>query len=129
MTTPNVPTTTMEIANKLVELCSVGKNAEAVELLLAEDVVSVEAMDPPGGNRETRGRDAVQAKGKWWMDNHEIHSAKVTGPWPHGDRFVVGFNYDVTFKPSGQRMVMDEVALYTISGGKIVREEFFYNMQ
>jgi hypothetical protein len=46
----------------------------------------------------------------------------------HGNRFVVGFKYDVTFKQSGQRMVMDEVGLYTIEHGKIVREEFFYSM-
>jgi ketosteroid isomerase-like protein len=119
----------MDIARKLVELCSAGKNAEAVETLLAEDVVSVEAMAPPnGGSRETKGRDGVKAKGQWWVDNHEIHSSKVTGPWPHDDRFVVGFNYDVTFKPTGQRMVMDEVGLYTVRDGKVVREEFFYSM-
>jgi hypothetical protein len=34
----------------------------------------------------------------------------------------------VTFKQSGQRMIMDEVGLYTIEHGKIVREEFFYSM-
>jgi len=46
----------------------------------------------------------------------------------HGNRFVVGFKYDVTFKQSGQRMIMDEVGLYTIEHGKIVREAFFYSM-
>jgi hypothetical protein len=58
---------------------------------------------------------------------HEVHSANVTGPWPHGDRFIVGFQYDVTNKPSGKRMKLDEVGLYTVSKGKIVREEFFYD--
>jgi hypothetical protein len=70
----------------------------------------------------------VKAKGEWWMANHEIHSASLTGPWPHDDRFIVGFQYDVTNKPSGQRMKMDEVGLYQVRNGKIVREEFFYNM-
>ncbi len=28
----------------------------------------------------------------------------------------------------GKRMAMDEVALYTVANGKIVREEFFYAM-
>jgi hypothetical protein len=32
----------------------------------------------------------------------------------------------VTNKPSGKRMTMDEVGLFTIENGKIVREEFFY---
>ena len=29
-------------------------------------------------------------------------------------------------KPSGQRMKMDEVGLFTVESGKVVREEFFY---
>ncbi len=60
--------------------------------------------------------------------NRGAAAHSVTGPWPHGDRFVVGFQYDVTNRPSGKRMKMNEVGLYTIRGGKIVREEFFYDM-
>ena len=119
---------TMQIAYKLVALCKEGKNREALETLFAEDVVSVEAGAPPGMQRESKGLAAVKAKGDWWMDNHEIHSANITGPWPHDERFVVGFQYDITNKPSGRRMKMDEVGLYTVKNGKIVREEFFYNM-
>ena len=95
---------TMQIARKLVELCRQGKNLEALETLFADDVVSVEAVAMPGAQQEAKGRAAVKAKGEWWLANHEVHSAEVTGPWPHGDRFVVGFQYDVTNKPSGKRM-------------------------
>lgn len=119
---------TMEIASKLVELCRQGKNAEALDTLYADDVLSVEAAVPPGMEREAKGLAAVKAKGQWWVDNHEVHSMTVTGPWPHGDRFIVGFQIDVTHKPSGQRMQMDEVGLYHVRGGKVVREEFFYDM-
>lgn len=115
---------TMDIARRLVDLCRKGRNAEALDTLFAEDAVSVEAG--PGGPQEMHGRAAIRGKGKWWQDNHEVHSASITGPWPHGDRFVVGFNYDITNKPSGTRMTLDEVALYTVRDGKIVREEFFY---
>ncbi len=117
---------TMDIANQMVALCRQGKNEEALDTLFAEDVVSVEAGAMPGMDREAHGLAAVRAKGEWWMSNHEIHSANITGPWPHDERFIVGFQYDVTNKPSGQRMQLDEVGLYTIHGGKIVREEFFY---
>ncbi|MEO7522381.1 MAG: nuclear transport factor 2 family protein [Gemmatimonas sp.] len=119
--------TTMEIATQLVELCRQGKNGEALDTLYADDVVSVEAMAPPGGQQESHGLAAVKGKSEWWVANHEIHSATVTGPWPHGDRFVVGFQYDITNKPSGKRMTLDEVALYTVGNGKIVRDEFFYD--
>ena len=117
---------TLDIANKLVALCREGKNDDA-KALYTSDAVSVEAVAMPGAEQEARGLAAIKAKGEWWRTNHEIHSASVTGPWPHGNRFVVGFQYDVTNKPSGQRMKMDEVGLFTVQDGKIVREEFFYS--
>lgn len=63
------------------------------------------------------------------MDNHTIHKAEVFGPYPHDNRFAVRFLYDITNKPSGKRMTMDEVGLFTVENGKIVREEFFYGAE
>ncbi|MBC7973787.1 MAG: nuclear transport factor 2 family protein [Myxococcales bacterium] len=119
---------TLEVGKKLVELCKQGKNDEATKTLYAQDIVSVEAGAPPGQSAESRGLEAIIAKGKWWAENHEVHSASCEGPYPHGDRFIVQFKYDVTNKPSNKRMQMDESALYTVQDGKIVREEFFYSM-
>ena len=117
------------IGEKLVALCKEGKNDVAIQELYSDDIVSVEAEAAPGMEREAKGRAAVVGKGQWWVENHEIHSANVQGPFPHGeDRFAVVFDYDVTFKPMSKRQKLHEVALYTIDGGKIVREEFFYNM-
>jgi hypothetical protein len=45
---------TMDIANKMVELCRQGKNMEALSTLFADDVVSVEAGAPPGMERKAR---------------------------------------------------------------------------
>lgn len=59
---------------------------------------------------------------------HEIHASNVEGPFPNGDRFAVFFDYDLTSKENKQRFHMKEVALYTVKGDKIVREEFFYSM-
>jgi len=116
---------TLDIANRLVELCRQGKGQEAMALY-ADDAVSVEPFAPPGMDREAKGLAAIHAKGEWWYANHDIHSLGVNGPWPSGDRFIVGFSIDVTHKPSGQRMTFDEAGLYTVANGKIVREEFFY---
>lgn len=77
------------------------------------------------------GIEAVKGKNDWWYANHEIHSAKAEGPWPHNDRFVVRFLYEVTPKQgpmAGKRITMDEAALYTVKDNKIVQEEFFYHM-
>jgi hypothetical protein len=120
--------TTLEIGKKLVELCSQGQNQNAVEALYSPDIVSIEAGAPPGQNRETKGIQGVIGKGKWWADNHTIHSAKTDGPYPHDDRFAVKFEYDVTFKPENRRFTLSEIALYTVKNDKIVKEEFFYAM-
>ena len=119
---------TMEIGKKLVELCKVGKNAEAIATLYSDDIVSVEAGAPPGASAEVSGIAAVKGKSEWWAANHTVHSAAVEGPWPNGDRFIVRFTYDITRLQGGQRVTMDETALYTVADGKIVREEFFYAM-
>ena len=118
----------MEIANKLVALCNDGKNDEAIRTLYSADVVSVEAGAPPGMSATTSGLEAVLGKSTWWAANHTVHSTKHEGPWPNGDRFIVRFTYDITQKASGNRFVMDETGLFTVAGGKIVREEFFYKM-
>ncbi len=119
--------TTAEIAKKYFELCQKHQNHIALETLFAADAVSVEAAAMPGATAETRGLQAIMGKGKTWMDNHEVHKASMEGPWPNGNRFIVRFTYDVTNKPSGRRMQMDETALFTVENDKIVREEFFYN--
>ena len=119
---------TIDIAKKYVELVSAHKNHEVIETLFSKDIVSVEAGAPPGKSAEAKGVQAVMEKGAQWMKDHEVHSAKVEGPWPHGNKFIVRFTYDVTNKPSGQRLKMDEAALFTVENDKIVREEFFYSM-
>jgi hypothetical protein len=123
--------TTKEIADRLVALCRAGKNIEAVDTLLSEGVVSVEARGDETMPAQTNGRPGVRGKNQWWVANHKIHSADVKGPFPHGDRFTVFYNFVVTplMGPmAGKKVRMEEVALYTVADGKIVREEFFYDM-
>lgn len=120
-----------ETANRLAELCRQGKNLEAVDTLYAPDVVSVETHDMPEMPATMQGIDKIRGKNQWWLANHEVHGCEVRGPWPHGDRFILTMKMDVTAKTgpqAGQRMQFEEAALYTVRGGKIVREEFFYAM-
>ena len=119
--------TTQEVAQKLVDLCKAGKAMEAIHSLYGADIVSVEATPMPDGSREMKGLAAVTGKSEWWYSAHEIHSATVEGPLVSGDRFCVRFAYDITNKPTGKRMTMDELAIYEVKDGKVVREEFFYS--
>ena len=121
----------MEVGTKLVELCQAGENMKAIETLYDANIVSVEACGMEGMDQEMRGVDAIKGKNEWWYANNEVHSSTVEGPYPHGNRFVLMFNIDCTPKEgpmAGQRMQFAEAGLYTVEGGKIVREEFFYAM-
>jgi len=123
--------TTLEIGKKLVELCKQGKNDEAMNTLYSPNIVAIEAGAPAGQSPRVDGIAAVKGKADWWFKNHEIHGAKVEGPWPHGDRFIVRFTYDITPKTgpmTGKRFTMEEAALFTVKDGKITQEEFFYSM-
>jgi hypothetical protein len=120
--------TTQEVADQLVKLTSEGKFDEASMTLHSEDIVSMEAGAPPGGSRESKGMDAVKAKGEWWATNHEVHSCVVEGPLVAGQFFSVTYKLDATFKPENRRFMMEEVAVYKVVNGKIVYEEFFYGM-
>jgi hypothetical protein len=116
--------TTEEVAKKLVELCEKGAFEEAVKTLYDKNIVSVEPRVMGGMPPEANGFDAVWAKTKWWLDNHEVHSTKTTGPFVARDTFVVRFEIDVTDKTSGQRFQGSEVGIYKVKDGKVVREEF-----
>ncbi len=116
--------TTEEVAKKLVDLCAQGQYEEAVNSLYGADIVSVEPAAMGGMPAEMKGFEAVCVKTRWWLENHQIHSSKVTGPFVARDNFVVRFDIDVTQKQSGERMQASEVGLYTVKEGKIVREEF-----
>ncbi|MGB8475106.1 MAG: nuclear transport factor 2 family protein [Candidatus Acidiferrum sp.] len=115
---------TEEVAKKLVELCNKGAYEEAVKTLYGQDVVSLEPREMGGMPAETKGFEGVHGKTKWWIDNHEVHSAKATGPFVARDTFVVRFDIDVTDKNSGQRFQASEVGIYKVKDGKVVREEF-----
>jgi len=121
----------LAVGKKLVSLCREGKIMEAVDSLYSPEIVSIEAASGPSMPARMEGLQAIKGKNDWWVKNHEIHSTQAEGPWPHGDRFIVRFKFDVTAKAgpmAGKRMNLDEAALYTVKDGKITQEEFFYDM-
>lgn len=118
---------TQEVGKRLVALCQQGQYQQAIQELYAEDIVCVEAAASPNHPRTMQGKAAAMEKLKWWLENNEIHSGKVVGPFPHEDRFAVFFDFDVTCRQTGRRKMV-EVGIYTVKDGKISKEEFFYDM-
>lgn len=121
---------TKDIAEKLIGHCRDGTEREALETLYAKDAVSVEAAPAPHtGSSVTEGVEGIRGKHDWWESEMEVNEASVEGPFMHGeDRFGVIFSITATERSSGNRQEMRELAIYTVSDGKIVREEFFYTM-
>lgn len=117
-------TTTKEIADDFTDLCKAGEFDAAGEKYWSADVVSLEAQE--GDMARIEGVGGVKAKGEWWAANHEVHSSTTEGPFVNGDQFALIFRMDLTPKATGERGKMDEVAVYTVKGGKIVEERFYY---
>lgn len=121
-------TSTAAVAEELVALCRAGRNVDAIEAFYSPEIVSIESMGNEQMPAKMSGIDAIRQKNKWWLENNEIHSAAAEGPFVGGDQFAVHYTYETTFKPTGKRNRMEEMALYTVKKGKIVREHFFYNV-
>lgn len=118
--------TTQEVANRLVSLCREGKNREAQSELYSEDIISLEVKGAP--NEEVKGIAAVNEKSnQWYAMVEEVHSAEISDPIVAGNNFACTMKMDVTFKDQN-RIQMEEVALYTVNEGKIIQEQFFYEL-
>lgn len=120
---------TEAIAARLVELCRQGKYEQAQDELYADDAVSIE-MDglPPGMARDTRGLEAIREKGRQFNATIEaVHGGSVGEPIVTGRWFSLVMTMDATFKERG-RVDMREICVYQVRDGKIVREQFFYDV-
>lgn len=118
---------TEQVAKRLVELCREGKYEQAQDELYAEDAVSIEMEGlPTGAPGNAKGMDAIREKGRKWAENIvEMHGGSVSDPLVAGNWFSVAMGIDATYKDVG-RMPMQEICVYEVRDGKIVREQFFY---
>jgi hypothetical protein len=120
---------TQKVANRLVELCSTGKNLDAIKELYADNARHVEVMEAPWCPRITEGKTNLLKKAEEFAQNTTIHSASCGQAMVNGDQFVCTMTLDCTSKMgpmAGQRMNISETALYTVKNGKITEGKFFY---
>ncbi len=118
-----------EIANELVAGCRENRAKANIVALYAPDAGSVEAADPMGMGIETKGTAGIKGKHDWWEGAFEMLEGEISDPYPHGDdKYAVRFTLKTRNKETGEVSDMDEIAVYHVADGKIVREEFFYPM-
>lgn len=113
-----------EIANRLHELCQQGKYEDAQRELYSQDALSIEPVGAPGMQSVT-GLDAIMKKGEQFQSMvEEIHAGSVSQPVIAGNHIALAFMIDCTMKGMG-RTKMEEIAVYEVKDGKIVKEQFF----
>jgi len=120
---------TERVAKRLVQLCREGKHEEAQKELYADDAVSIEAEGAPsGGLGGAKGLPAIFEKGRQFNALLEaVHGSTVSEPIVAGNWFSISMSLDATMKGRG-RVNMIEICVYQVRDGKIVREQFFYDV-
>ena len=117
--------TTAEVAAKFNLLSKEGKWDKIQDELFAENAVSIEPPNSPG-MQSVEGLPAIKQKGKMFNEMvEEMHGGYSTDPVVAGNHFSVAMGMDVTMKGMG-RSKMDEIVLYEVKDGKIMKEQFFY---
>jgi len=122
-----VPASTGAVAQELVSLCRAGRNLDAIAKLYSTKIVSIEPVGDGTMPAEMTGIDAIRQKNERWYASYEIRDVEVNGPFVGEHQFAVQYEFETTFRPTGRRVRLSEMALYTVQDGKIVREQFFYN--
>ncbi len=72
------------------------------------------------------GLEAILATGKSFAERLEVHGGTVSEPVVAGACFSVAMTADVTPRAGGPCFTTEEIAVYELRAGKIVREQFFY---
>lgn len=114
--------TPADIGRSLVELYNSGRADDVKKLWHHKKIESIER-----DGSVFLGRKGIDEKDEWWYGAFEMHSAKADGPYIGATGFAVHFVIEISPKHgdgAGQRTTMREIGVYTVSKGKIVREEF-----
>ncbi len=118
--------TTEKIARRLVEMCRKGQFNEAQDELYSDDAVSLEPEGSPFA--PARGRAALREKGRDFEASLEaMHGVTVGEPVIAGNHFSCAMTIDMTQKGAA-RTQFSEICVFKVRSGKIVHEQFFYDL-
>lgn len=116
---------TQEVANRMSELFKENNWGQVQDELYAEDCESIEPPHAPG-LKTVRGMAAIKQKGREFNEMiEEMHSGWVSDLLVGGNYITCAMGLDVTMKGMG-RIKMDEVCVYEVKNGKVVKEQFFF---
>jgi hypothetical protein len=117
--------TTQQVADRYNELAQSNQWHIIQEELFADDAVSIEPAHTQG-LQTVQGKEAIKAKGVQFQEMvEEMYGGYANAPIVAGNHFTLTMGMDVKMKGM-ERSKMDEVCVYEVKDGKIVKEQFFY---
>lgn len=125
MSTTAAVMTTQEVANRFNELAQTGQFDKIQDELYSDDAESIEPAHSQG-MQSVKGLAAIKEKGKRFNEMvEEMHGGYSKDPIVAGNHFSLAMGIDCTMKGQG-RINMDEIAVYEVKDGRIVKEQFFF---
>lgn len=117
----------VEIGRALVDAFNAGTPDEQIwDRWFSPHIASIEGV---GVGMAWYGREAVAGKAAAWSAENRVISASAAGPFVGSTGFAVRFTVEVESRTTGARQSMDEVGVYTVQDGRVVREEFMYKVE
>ena len=125
MTTSEAVMTTQDVANRMNELFKESKWDQVQDELYSEDCESIEPSHAQG-LQSVKGIAAIKKKGQDFNTMvEEMHGGWCSEPLVAGNYISFAMGMDATMKGMG-RTKMDEICVYEVREGKIVKEQFFF---
>ncbi|WP_282088067.1 SnoaL-like domain-containing protein [Aquimarina algiphila] len=116
---------TITIANQLVDLLKEKKFLEAQEQLFALEAVNIEPEQYQ--ERSVIGLKAIIQKEKTFLSNiKQWNRFEVSKPLVSSNHFSIRMITDVTLV-NNTDVCIDEIIVYEVANGKIIKEQFFYH--
>lgn len=118
--------TTQEVADKFYELGEANQWGNIHDELYSDDAESIEPPGAASGLQTVKGKAALKQKSIDFNNSiEEVYGGYSSKPVVGGNFFSVAMGMDAKFKGM-DRIQFDEICVYEVKDGKIVKEQFFY---
>jgi hypothetical protein len=115
--------TVEDVAREFTAMLRAGQFEAAGNRYWAADVISVE----PTGRATVSGIDAARLKCHARFGTAKVDEIGIDGPFVTGDQFALFLDLVIVDPAGGGRKPLTEIALYTVRGGQIAEERYFYD--
>lgn len=117
-----------DVARDFTAMLRLGQFEAAGEKFWASDVLSAE---PAALSRDipalVSGVEAARSKIRTRFAQSRIDDLGIDGPFVTGDQFALFLDMLITDPASGRAEPFTEIAIFTVRGGRIIEERFFYD--